>query len=78
MIARLKVRQEADGQTLTIPPELALEASEVFVTREGAKLTIEPVMVRDKGSFFEWLKTIEPWNGPDPDLVDPPPEDLNP
>lgn len=77
MIARLKIRQAADGQTLTIPPELALEASEVFVTREGAKLTIEPVMVRDKASFFEWLKTIEPWDGPGPDLADLPPEDLN-
>ena len=21
-------------------------------------------MVRDKASFFAWLKTIEPWDGP--------------
>jgi virulence-associated protein VagC len=77
MIARLKIHEEGGSQTLTIPPELALAASEVFVTKEGSKLTIEPVMVRDKSSFFEWLNTIEPWDGPGPDIVDPPPEDLN-
>jgi virulence-associated protein VagC len=77
MIARVKIRVEDGIQTLPIPPEMALPASEVFVTKEGAKLTVEPVMVKDKSSFFAWLKTIEPWDGPAPDLPDPPPEDLN-
>ena len=77
MIARVRIRVEDGIQTLPIPPEMALAASEVFVTREGTRLTIEPVMVTDKSSFFEWLKTIEPWDGPGPDLVDAPPEDIN-
>jgi virulence-associated protein VagC len=77
MVARLKIHEKGGSQTLTIPPELALAASEVFVTKEGSKLTIEPVMVSDKSSFFEWLKTIEPWDGPGPDLADPPPEDMD-
>ena len=77
MIARVKLRDEGGVQTLPIPRELALAASEVFVRREGTKLTVEPVMVTDKSSFFEWLKTIEPWDGPPPDLADPPPEDLD-
>lgn len=76
MIARVKIRMDDGFQTISIPPEMALAASEVFVTREGTKLTVEPVMVTDKSSFFEWLKTIEPWDGPGPDLADPLPEDL--
>ena len=78
MIARVKIRVEDGVQTLPIPPEMALPASEVFVTREGTKLTVEPVMVTDKASFFEWLRTIEPWEGPGPDISDPPPEDIHP
>jgi virulence-associated protein VagC len=75
---RVKLHEENGLQTLTIPAELTMPASEVFVTKEGAKLTIEPVMVRDKSSFFEWLKTIEPWDGPAPDIEDPLPEDVKP
>ena len=78
MIARIKIRVEDGVQTLPIPPEMALPASEVFVTREGTKLMVEPVMVTDKASFFEWLRTIEPWEGPGPEIIDPPPEDLDP
>jgi virulence-associated protein VagC len=78
MIARLTIHEEEGGvQTLTIPPELALPASEVFVTKEGGKLTVEPVMIRDRSSFFAWLKTVEPWDGPGPDLADPPPGDVD-
>jgi virulence-associated protein VagC len=78
MMARLKIREDDGGQTLTLPPELALATSEVFVTKEGSKLVIEPVMVTDKGSFFRWLETVEPWDGPGPDLVDAPPEEIDP
>jgi virulence-associated protein VagC len=79
MTARLRIHEEKGGvQILTLPPEMALPAAEVFVTKEGGKLTVEPVMVRDKSSFFEWLKTIEPWDGPGPDLADPPPEEVDP
>jgi len=35
-------------------------------------------MVTDKSSFFAWLNTIEPWEGPGPDLDDPPPKSLDP
>jgi virulence-associated protein VagC len=78
MIARLKTHEDVSGQTLTLPPEMALPASEVFVTKEGDKLVIEPVMVTDKVSFFQWLDTIEPWEGPGPELSDEPPEEINP
>ncbi|MBS3650411.1 AbrB/MazE/SpoVT family DNA-binding domain-containing protein [Pseudaminobacter sp. 19-2017] len=76
MIARLRIRQDESGQTLTLPPELTLPGSEVFVTKEGNRLVVEPVMVTDKSSFFKWLETIEPWDGPGPDDLDPPPEEL--
>lgn len=74
MIARVKINEENGSQTLTIPPELAIPASEVFMSRHGGKLVIEPVMVSDKASFFDWLETIEPWDGPGPDIDDPLPE----
>jgi len=76
MIARLKVREDESGQTLTLPAELKLAASEVFVTRDGNRLVVEPVMVTDKASFFDWLKTIEPWDGPGPEENDPLPEEI--
>lgn len=78
MIARLKIHESLEGQTVLLPPELALAASEVFVTKEGDRIVLEPVMVRDKASFFEWLQTIEPWEGPGPDLSDPIPEEIKP
>ena len=76
MIARLKVREDESGQTLTLPAELKLAASEVFVTRDGNRLVVEPVMVTDKASFFDWLKAIEPWDGPGPEENDPLPEEI--
>ncbi len=75
---RVKLHEENGVQTLTIPTELTIPASEVFVTNDGGKLLIEPVMVRDKASFFEWLRTVEPWEGPGPDIDDPFPEDIKP
>lgn len=76
MIARLKIAGDESGQILTLPPELTLTASEVFVTKDGNRLVVEPVMVTDKASFFEWLRTIEPWDGPGPEENDPPPEEI--
>lgn len=76
MIARVKLHEVEGVQTLFIPSELALAASEVFLTKEGSKITIEPVMITDRSSFFEWLKTVEPWDGPAPELTDPAPEEI--
>lgn len=75
---RVKLHEENGVQILTIPAELAIPASEVFVTNDGNKLVVEPVMVSDKSSFFVWLETIEPWEGPGPDVEDPLPEDVEP
>ncbi len=75
---RVKLHEENGVQTLTIPAELTIPASEVFVTSDGGKLLVEPVMVRDKASFFEWLRSVEPWEGPGPDIDDPLPEDIKP
>lgn len=75
---RVKLHEENGVQILSIPAELAIPASEVFVTSDGNKLVVEPVMVSDRSSFFAWLETIEPWEGPGPDIEDLLPEDVEP
>ena len=52
----VKLVRDGDTQTISIPPELALSASEVIIHREAGKLIIEPCY---KKSLLEVLATLE-------------------
>ena len=76
-MVRLTIREDESGQTVTFPPELRLPTTEVFVTRQGNRLVIDPVAVTERASFLQWLATMEPWDGPGPDDDDPPPAEID-
>ncbi|MEM8828299.1 MAG: AbrB/MazE/SpoVT family DNA-binding domain-containing protein [Cyanobacteria bacterium P01_G01_bin.19] len=52
----VKLIQHGNTQTLSIPEEIALSATEVIVRQEGEKLIIEPLKKR---SLLEVLATLE-------------------
>lgn len=52
----VKLIQDGNTQTLCIPKEIALSATEVIIRQEGRKLIIEPFKKR---SLLEVLATLE-------------------
>ncbi|MBO3463699.1 AbrB/MazE/SpoVT family DNA-binding domain-containing protein [Aetokthonos hydrillicola Thurmond2011] len=61
----VKLIQEGNTQTLTIPQELNLSATEVIIRREDGKLIIEPYK---RKSLLETLSTLEPLDEEFPDV----------
>ena len=53
---RVKLIQNGNTQTLSIPQELALSTSEAIIRQEAGKLIIEPYQ---KKSLLEVLATLE-------------------
>ncbi|GAB4535295.1 MAG: hypothetical protein Tsb0014_22180 [Pleurocapsa sp.] len=52
----VKLTQEGNAQTLSIPEELTLSTSEVIIRKEAGKLIIEPL---EKKSLLKVLATLE-------------------
>ncbi|NJL63850.1 MAG: AbrB/MazE/SpoVT family DNA-binding domain-containing protein [Methylacidiphilales bacterium] len=71
----VKLIQQGNTQTLTIPAELKLKTLQVIIRQEDGKLIIEPDR---KKSLLEVLSTLEPLDEdfPDIDLCLLPPDDI--
>ncbi|PAX56119.1 antitoxin [Brunnivagina elsteri] len=71
----VKLIQQGNTQTLTIPAELNLKTLQVIIRQEDGKLIIEPDR---KKSLIEVLSTLEPLDEdfPDIDLCLLPPDDI--
>jgi antitoxin VapB len=61
----VKLIQQGNTQTLTIPAELNLATSQVIIRQEDGKLIIEP---DNKKSLLEVLSTLEPLDEDFPDI----------
>ncbi|MBD2569786.1 antitoxin [Anabaena lutea] len=55
----VKLIQEGNTQTLTIPPELSLSTTEVIIREEDGKLIIEPYKKKSLLEIFATLDDIE-------------------
>lgn len=62
---KVKLVQEGDTQTLTIPKQITLSTSYVTIRQEEEKLIIEPY---PKKSLLEVLLTLEPFDEDFPDI----------
>lgn len=62
---KVKLVQEGDTQTLTIPKQITLSTSYVTIRQEEEKLIIEPY---PKKSLLEALSTLEPFDEDFPDI----------
>jgi antitoxin VapB len=71
----VKLIQQGNTQTLTIPAELNLKTLQVIIRQEDGKLIIEP---DQKKSLLKVLSTLEPLDEdfPDIDLCLLPPDDI--
>lgn len=73
----VKLFRNGRNQAVRIPVEFELPGTEAIMRKEGDRLIIEPKV--KKMGLFEWLATLEPWEGDFPDLDEkqPPPEDVD-
>lgn len=62
------------SQAVRIPREFELPGKTVTIMKKGERLIIEPVA---GGSLLEWLRTIEPWDEPFPEIADRPAEPVD-
>lgn len=61
------------NQAVRIPREFELEGTEAIMRREGDRLIIEPIKLRNR--LLARLETLAPLDEPFPELPDPPAED---
>ena len=62
---RVRLFRNNRSQAVRIPVEFELPGSEVFMTRDGDRLIIEPII---EGTLLELLASWEPLDEPFPDV----------
>ncbi|MBU1171729.1 MAG: AbrB/MazE/SpoVT family DNA-binding domain-containing protein [Proteobacteria bacterium] len=69
----IRLFRNGRNQALRIPREFEIEGNEAIIRKEGNRLIVEPVNM--KNSLVELLKTLTSIDEPFPEIDDPPIQD---